>query len=178
MTVINQMELLYKSQSQIRTYLVMQPYSCNAGLVKMRRVEDVREVAVSLFYYESDQTKLLMVRACAARGQYKFLASYNWTPHTYLDGVFPFKCWECGPWGPLIARRPCPQGESVVCMGVIPHALSKYFPVPLRPSGWVGSYFCQCGMLTLTLIFNDKFHIAMPVLETALLWLESVLIKI
>ncbi|KAF9450114.1 hypothetical protein P691DRAFT_726684 [Macrolepiota fuliginosa MF-IS2] len=23
----------------------------------------------------------------------------------------------CGPWQPPIARRPCPQGDSAVCMG-------------------------------------------------------------
>ncbi len=28
----------------------------------------------------------------------------------------------------------------MVCMGFMPHALSKYFPVPLRPSGWVGLF--------------------------------------
>ena len=39
------------------------------------------------------------------------------TPHTYLDGTVPFTSVCCGPWGPPIARRPCPQGEPAVCMG-------------------------------------------------------------
>ncbi|TFK65582.1 hypothetical protein BDN72DRAFT_773151, partial [Pluteus cervinus] len=29
----------------------------------------------------------------------------------------PSRLWVCGPWRLPIARRPCPQGVAVVCMG-------------------------------------------------------------
>ncbi|KAI0682573.1 hypothetical protein BC835DRAFT_1399179 [Cytidiella melzeri] len=29
----------------------------------------------------------------------------------------PSRTWDCGPWRPSIARRPCPQREFAVCMG-------------------------------------------------------------
>ena len=38
--------------------------------------------------------------------------------HTYLDGIVPFMYWVYGPWRLFIARRPCPQRDSTVCMGL------------------------------------------------------------
>ncbi|KAH9925706.1 hypothetical protein B0H21DRAFT_764312, partial [Amylocystis lapponica] len=47
-----------------------------------------------------------------------------------------------GPWGPLIARRPCPQGDPSVCMGSGSCTVA-IFSCPARPSGWAGLYFCR-----------------------------------
>ena len=71
--------------------------------------------------------------------------------HTYLDGSGPFMSWACGPWGPLIARRPCPQGH-LRFVWASAHAPSQYFPVLLRPSGWAGHFFGSFAVLTLTLV--------------------------
>lgn len=70
---------------------------------------------------KEEQTKRM---ARARNREYKYRSSPCKIPHTYLDGAFPFTSWGCGLWGPLIARRPCPQGESMACMGFLPHALS------------------------------------------------------
>ncbi|KAI0790049.1 hypothetical protein C8Q75DRAFT_819075 [Abortiporus biennis] len=53
----------------------------------------------------------------------------------------PSPTWGCGPWGPSIARRPCPYRGNPRFVWAPAHAPSQYFPVLLRPSGWAGHYF-------------------------------------
>ena len=56
-----------------------------------------------------------------------------------------------GPWGPLIARRPCPQGDLAVCTGFGSCTVS-IFPCPASALG-LGRplIFCPSVLLTLTL---------------------------
>ncbi|KZV63753.1 hypothetical protein PENSPDRAFT_200204 [Peniophora sp. CONT] len=61
-------------------------------------------------------------------------------PHTYLDGTVPFTSVCCGPRGPPIARRPCPQGEPAVCMGFGSCTVS-IFPCPAPAFGLGGPFF-------------------------------------
>ena len=70
--------------------------------------------------------------------------------------------WEYWPWVSSIARRPCPSRGCLrfVC-GFALHAPSEYFPVPLRPSGWVGSFFGFFEDLTLTIcIYLSQMEIS------------------
>ena len=60
--------------------------------------------------------------------------------HTYLDGSGPFMFWACGLWGPLIARRPCPQGAPAVCMGFGSCTVS-IFPCPASALGLGRPFF-------------------------------------
>ncbi|KAI0090889.1 hypothetical protein BDY19DRAFT_1035754 [Irpex rosettiformis] len=53
----------------------------------------------------------------------------------------PSWTWVCGPWGPSIARRPCPYRGNSRFVWASAHAPSQYFPVLLRPSGWAGHFF-------------------------------------
>ena len=72
------------------------------------------------------------------------------TPHTYLDGTVPFTSVCCGPRGPPIARRPCPQGEPAVCMG-FGSCTVPIFSCP-APALGLGGLFCVRRIaLTLTL---------------------------
>ena len=59
----------------------------------------------------------------------------------------------CGPWGPLIARRPCPQGDPAVCTGFGSCTVS-IFPCPVSALG-LGRpifFFGSRALLTLTLL--------------------------
>ncbi|KZT71730.1 hypothetical protein DAEQUDRAFT_95193, partial [Daedalea quercina L-15889] len=64
--------------------------------------------------------------------------------HTYLDGTFPFTFRERWPWGPLIARRPCPQGDPAVCMGFGSCTVS-IFSCPASALGLGGPFFLSLG---------------------------------
>ncbi|KAI0705032.1 hypothetical protein C8T65DRAFT_653491, partial [Cerioporus squamosus] len=46
----------------------------------------------------------------------------------------PSRTWVRGPWGPLIARRPCPQGDLAVCTGFGSCTVS-IFPCPASALG-------------------------------------------
>ena len=64
----------------------------------------------------------------------------------------PSWLWVCGPWGPSIARRPCPQRVPVVCMGFGPCTVS-IFPSPAMATlAGQASLFCSFAVLTLTLV--------------------------
>ncbi|KAH9833599.1 uncharacterized protein C8Q71DRAFT_774101, partial [Rhodofomes roseus] len=52
----------------------------------------------------------------------------------HLDGTFPFMSRERWPWGSLIARRPCPQGDLTVCMG-FGSCIVSIFPCPASALG-------------------------------------------
>ena len=58
----------------------------------------------------------------------------------------------CGPWRPLIARRPCPQGGSAVCTGFGSCTVS-IFPCPASALGLGRPYFL---LLTRTNPNPDK----------------------
>ena len=81
---------------------------------------------------------LARVRARASRTTCTRLAPRN--PHTYLDGTVPFTSVCCGPRGPPIARRPCPQGEPAVCMGFGSCTVS-IFSCPAPAFGLGGPFF-------------------------------------
>ena len=81
---------------------------------------------------------LVRVRARASRTTCTRLAPR--IPHTYLDGTVPFTSVCCGPWGPPIARRPCPQGEPAVCMGFGSCTVS-IFSCPAPAFGLGGPFF-------------------------------------
>ncbi|TDL22589.1 hypothetical protein BD410DRAFT_861124, partial [Rickenella mellea] len=83
---------------------------------------------------------------------YKSLIPSFRTPHTYLDGAFPFMSWECGLWGPFIARRPCPQRVPMACMGfTLMHCLNIFLSC-FGPRAGQALIFCQFARLTLTLL--------------------------
>ncbi|EKM55192.1 uncharacterized protein PHACADRAFT_71118, partial [Phanerochaete carnosa HHB-10118-sp] len=52
----------------------------------------------------------------------------------------PSYTWVCGPWGPLIARRPCPQGGPAVCTGFGSCTVS-IFPCPASALGLGRPFF-------------------------------------
>jgi hypothetical protein len=78
--------------------------------------------------------------------------------YTYLDGVRPFTSWEYGLWRSAIARRPCPQRLSSVCMGFGSCTVS-IFPCPVPAFGLGGPFFCQKRGLTLTHVY---YHFLTP----------------
>jgi hypothetical protein len=71
--------------------------------------------------------------------------------HTYLDGVLPFMSWDYGLEKAVIARRPCPQRSSSVCMGFGSCTVS-IFPCPASAFGLGGPFFGPSVVLTLTLM--------------------------
>ncbi|KAH9892727.1 hypothetical protein C8Q73DRAFT_699239 [Cubamyces lactineus] len=52
----------------------------------------------------------------------------------------PSRTWVRGPWGPLIARRPCPQGDPAVCMG-FGSCTVQIFSCPASALGLGGPFF-------------------------------------
>ncbi|KAG1867127.1 hypothetical protein C8R48DRAFT_794782, partial [Suillus tomentosus] len=57
--------------------------------------------------------------------------------HTYLDGTGFFKSQVRGPWRPFIARRPCPQRVSAVCMSFGSCTVSIFSrPTMATLAGW------------------------------------------
>ncbi|KAI0333848.1 hypothetical protein GY45DRAFT_187449 [Cubamyces sp. BRFM 1775] len=52
----------------------------------------------------------------------------------------PSCTWVRGPWGPLIARRPCPQGDLAVCMG-FGSCTVPIFSCPASALGLGGPFF-------------------------------------
>ncbi|KAM5536600.1 hypothetical protein V8D89_009695 [Ganoderma adspersum] len=58
----------------------------------------------------------------------------------------PSWTWVRGPWGLLIARRPCPQGGLAVCMGFGSCTVS-IFPCPASALG-LGRPFFIVGSLS------------------------------
>ena len=73
----------------------------------------------------------------------------------------PSPTWVCGPWGLLIARRPCPQGDSAVCTGFGSCTVS-IFSCPASALGLGRPSSCHRDILTLTLLWHRFFDIDMP----------------
>ncbi|EIM90260.1 uncharacterized protein STEHIDRAFT_52003 [Stereum hirsutum FP-91666 SS1] len=71
--------------------------------------------------------------------------------HTYLDGSCPFTYLGASAVGLFHCTATLSPEEPGRLYGPMGRAPSKYFPVPLRPSGWVGHLFCRFSALTLTL---------------------------
>ncbi|KAG1737125.1 uncharacterized protein EDB91DRAFT_1055281 [Suillus paluster] len=60
-----------------------------------------------------------------------------------------------GPLGPFIARRPCPQRVSSVCVSFGSCTVSIFsYPTTATLAGWA-VFFCWLGVLTLTLAIGN-----------------------
>jgi len=99
-----------------------------------------------------------MVRARS--GLYKTRPLTTLILHTYLDGTRLFMSQVRGPWRPFIARRPCPQRVSAVCMGFGSCTVSIFScPIMATLARWA-FIFCWLGVLTLTLLYKHRKRIA------------------
>ena len=76
------------------------------------------------FFREEQSTWCWVVRAHFTEGYSG--AVIMWANYTYLDGTGSFMDRVSGPWGTSIARRPCPQRHSVVCMCFGPCTVSIF----------------------------------------------------
>ncbi|TDL21313.1 hypothetical protein BD410DRAFT_299204 [Rickenella mellea] len=64
--------------------------------------------------------------------------------------------WECGLWGPFIARRPCPQRVPVACMGfILMHCLNIFLSRFGPRAGRALFLSLECSNPNLSVLYND-----------------------
>ena len=93
---------------------------------------------------------------CADTSVYKPAIMHNDFLILTLKAQAPSCTWACGPWGPSIARRPCPQRVSVVCMCLWCMHFLNIWLVPPRPLWLGGPYFLPVCRANPNLKYNPS----------------------